>query len=80
MSIMNITEARANFYKLIDEVTHSNKPVTITGKRGNAVLISESDWNAICETLHLASIPNMVDSIKEGMKTDLSDCTEDLGW
>ena len=49
MTTVNATEARSKLYRLIDEVTQSHEPITITGKRGNAVLIAEQDWNAINE-------------------------------
>ncbi len=80
MSILKATEARANLYNLIDETADSHEPIIITGKRNNAVLISEEDWNAINETLHLVSIPGMRDAIKEGLETDLSKCAKDLNW
>ena len=47
MTTFNATEARTKLYSLIDETTATHKPITITGKRGNAVLLSEEDWNAI---------------------------------
>ena len=50
MTTISVTEARAKIYRLIEEIISSHKPVTITGKQGNAVLISEEDWNAIQET------------------------------
>jgi hypothetical protein len=37
------TEARKRLYALIDQVGQSHEPVQITGKRGNAVLLSEDD-------------------------------------
>ena len=46
MTTVNVTEARANLYKLIDDASVSHEPVVITGKRGNAVLLAEDDWNA----------------------------------
>ena len=55
MPRLNVAEARANLYKLIDDMSVNHEPVVITGKRGNAVLLSEDDWNAINETLHLLS-------------------------
>ena len=61
MTILNATEARSKLYSLIDEATETHQPVVITGKRGNAVLVSEEDWNAISETLHLLSVPGMRD-------------------
>ena len=67
MTTLNVTEARANLYKLIDDTSTNHQPVVITGKRGNAVLLAEDDWNAINETLHLLSVPGMRESILEGM-------------
>lgn len=80
MTTITVTEARANIYKLIDEVVSSHKPITITGKRSNAILISEEDWNAIQETLYLLNIPGMRESIIEGMNTPVDKCKEDLNW
>jgi len=59
MSTLSATEARANLYRVIDETAESHEPVLITSKRNNAVLLSESDWNAIQETLYLLSVPGM---------------------
>lgn len=80
MTIVNVTEARANLYKLIDDTSESHEPIVITGKRGNAVLLAESDWNAITETLHLISIPGMRESIIEAMKEPLKETSTELKW
>jgi len=80
MTILNVTEARSKLYTLIDETTETHQPIVITGKRGNAVLVSEEDWNSIAETLHLLSVPGMRTSIKEGMKESLSKSSKELDW
>ena len=80
MTTLNATDARSKLYRLIDETTQSHKPILITGKRGNAVLMAEQDWNAINETLYLVSIPGMRDSIRQGLETSLNDCKTDLDW
>jgi len=80
MASISATEARRRLYALIDEVGESHEPVQINGKRGNAVLLSESDWNAIQETLHLVSIPGMRESILEGLATTLEDLSDQPGW
>ncbi len=80
MTTLNATEARSNLYSLIDEASNTHKPIRITGKRANAVLLSEEDWNAINETLFLVSIPGMRDSIIEGMNTKLDECDKDIDW
>ena len=80
MTSVTATEARKRLYALIDEVGESHQAVQITGKRGNAVLLSEDDWRAIQETLHLISIPGMRESILEGMATEIGDLSHEPGW
>ena len=80
MTTVNVTEARANLYKLIDDASASHEPVVITGKRGNAVLLSEDDWNAINETLYLLSVPGMRESIIEGIQENLDETSTELEW
>ena len=80
MTTVNVTEARANLYKLIDDASVSHEPVVITGKRGNAVLLAEDDWTAINETLYLLSVPGMRESIIEGMKENLDATSTELEW
>ena len=80
MSTLNATEARSKLYNLIDETASSHQPILITGKRNNAVLLSENDWNAINETLYLLSIPGMRESIRRGMDEDISKSDEKLDW
>lgn len=80
MSTFSATEARANLYRLIDDAAASHKPIRITGRRHNAVLLSEEDWAAIQETLYLLSIPGMRESIKQGLETPVDECAKDLEW
>jgi prevent-host-death family protein len=80
MTTLNVTEARANLYKLIDDTSVNHEPVVITGKRGNAVLLAEEDWKAINETLHLLSVPGMRESILEGMQESIDTAATELNW
>lgn len=80
MTTISATEARAKMYRLLDEISSSHEPVTITGKRTNAVLISEEDWRAIQETLYLLSIPGMRESIREGLQIPIEECSEEPDW
>jgi prevent-host-death family protein len=80
MSAHSASEARANLYRLIDETASSHEPILITGKRSNAVLISEEDWSAIQETLYLLSVPGMRESIKAGMNEPLDKSAKSLKW
>lgn len=80
MSTITATEARKRLYTLVDDVAESHDPVQIVGKRNSAVLVSEDDWRAIQETLYLSSIPEMRESIREGLKTPVEECEEELDW
>ncbi|MCD6186298.1 MAG: type II toxin-antitoxin system Phd/YefM family antitoxin [Deltaproteobacteria bacterium] len=80
MPTLTATEARSKLYRLIDETTNSHQPVIITGKRGNAVLVSEKDWQSFQETLYLLSIPGMRESIREGIATLVDECEQDIDW
>lgn len=75
-----VTQARSRLYQLLDEAADSHEPIQITGKRSNAVLVSEEDWRSIQETLHLVSIPGMRDSIREGLAEPLDQSSTDPGW
>jgi antitoxin YefM len=68
MTSVSATTARTTLYRLIESLQSGQAPVLITGKKGNAVLVSEDDWRAIEETLYLTSIPGMTRSIQRGMK------------
>lgn len=78
MKTITATAARSDLYRVIDSTLSDREPVQITGKRGNAVLVAESDWRAIQETLHLVSIPGMRDSILAGMAESIEDCSREI--
>ena len=80
MPTITATEARKSLYRLLDEVSETHEPIQITGKRSNAILISEDDWRAVQETLYLHSHPGMKESILEGMQTSVDQCDEELDW
>jgi antitoxin YefM len=80
VTAISATEARKRLYKLLDEVSVSHEPIEITGPRNSAVLVSEDDWRAVQETLHLVSIPGMRESILEGMATPVDELEDQLDW
>ena len=80
MHTLTASEARANLYRLIDEIAESHEPIVISGKRSDAVLISAEDWAAIQETLYLLSVPGMRESIKQGMAEPLARSAKGVKW
>lgn len=80
MTTLSATEAGANLQKVLEAAAESHEPVQITGKKASGILVSEDDWRAIQETLHLLSIPGMRDSIRRGLKIPLAKCSKSLKW
>lgn len=80
MTAISVTKARANLYRLVDQANEESQTITITGKRGNAVLIGEDDWSAIQETLYLNSIPGMSQSVIEADQEGIEAASNGLDW
>jgi prevent-host-death family protein len=80
MTAVSATTARANLYRLIDQVNDEAQPLTITGRRGNAVLIGESDWQAIQETLYLQSVPGFAESVRQARAEGIDEASSELDW
>ena len=66
---ISASEARARLFPLIDEVNEDHHVVEITSKRGSAVLMSKTEYDAIEETAHLlrspANMRRLVQSIED---------------
>jgi len=78
----NITNFRKNIFGMLEQTIKFNTPVTISTKDGNAVVISEDDYNNLVETLYLSSVPGVKEKIIEGLQTPVDDCVaeEDVRW
>ena len=82
MKTLTPSNARKDFYNLLNQTIETSEPCQITTKNGNVIVVSEEDWDALQETLYLLSIPGMKEKITEGMKTPIEECEslEDIGW
>jgi len=78
--VISASQARANIFRLIDEAAESHEPIVITGKRNNAVLLSQEDWSAIQETLFLQSIPGMRESLLESREAPDEEFSDRVEW
>jgi antitoxin YefM len=75
-----VEEAQQQLQDLIDTVSQSHQPIIIAGQTSNAVLLSETDWASMQETLYLLSIPGMRESIRVGLSTPIEECERELNW
>lgn len=74
MTNVNVTKFRKDIYNLLDTTIEYNEPINISTKKGNAVVLSEEDYNNIMETLYICSIPGLKEDILKGMKEDIKEC------
>ena len=70
----NITNFRKDIFGMLEQTVKYNEPINVNTKDGNAVIISEDDYNGLMETLYLSSIPGMKEKIFEGLRTPIEDC------
>lgn len=70
----NITNFRKNLFGMLEQTIKYNEPINISTKDGNAVVLSEEDYNGLMETLYLCSIPQMKETIAEGLNTSVTEC------
>lgn len=74
MIISNITNFRQNVFKVLESITSCNEQFTITTKDGNAVILSEQDYNDLMDSVYNLSNPDVKDIIITGLNTPLEDC------
>lgn len=82
MTNTNITNFRKDIYELLEQTIKYNEPINISTKNGNAVVLSEEDYNSLMETLYISSIPELKEDIVKGLKEPIEECIdeEEVEW
>jgi PHD/YefM family antitoxin component YafN of YafNO toxin-antitoxin module len=80
MPVLNVRNIKENLDSIIETVQDTFEPLIIAGEKHSAVLVSENVWRSIEETLFLLSIPGMKESIINGMKEKIEDCSTTIEW
>jgi antitoxin YefM len=76
---VSYTEARNDLSNILNRVCLTREPIIIERREnGNAVIISEEDWNSIQETLYLMSSSEDMKAITEPV--NLEECADSLPW
>ena len=76
MQAYTILEAQSNFATLVQQVIQTHKPVAVKNDGNNLVIMSESDYESLQETLYLQSIPGLVKETLEASKEPLEECVK----
>lgn len=79
MTNVNATNLRNNLFSYLESAIEYNDVITISTKKGNAIIISEEEYNGLLETLYLTSNPEMKKRLEEGLATKTEEC-EDFSW
>ena len=59
---------------MLENTIKYNEPINISTKSGNAILLSEEEYNGIMATLELSSNAELKKTLIDGMNTPLSEC------
>lgn len=74
MTNTNITNFRKNLFDYINRAVELGDVINVNTKGGNAVVISEEDYNGMIETLYLSSDPTVKKEISDGLSASLDEC------
>ena len=82
MTNINITNFRKDIYELLEQTIKYNEPINISTKNGNAVVLSEEDYNGLMETVYLLNVTGMKEKLIDGKNTSLEDCIaeDEVKW
>ena len=80
MENVNATNFRKNIFEYLNSAVSFGDVINISTKNGNAIVISEDEYNSLVETVYLLSIPGMKEKLIDGKSTSLDDCQELKWW
>ena len=82
MTNVNATNFRKNLFEYLNSAVDYNDIINVSTKSGNAIVMSEDEYNSLTETLYLLSHPATRDEIVTGMAASHDDCVplEEVDW
>ncbi len=82
MTNINVTNFRKDIYELLEQAIKYNEPINVSTKNGNAVVLSEEDYNSLIETLYLSNIPKMREKLINGKDENINECIpeDEVEW
>lgn len=68
MKTITATEARRELFTLLKGTVRGHRQFRITHKQGDAVLLSQADYEGLLETLELLSTPGLLKSVRRARR------------
>ena len=82
MTNTNITNLRKNLFEYIDQAITYNDVINVNTRKGNAVIMSEEEYNSLMATLQITSVPGLTKAILSEAEQPLDEMvnSDDLEW
>lgn len=82
MTNVNATNFRKNLFEYLNQAVDFNDVINVSTKNGNAVVMSEEDYNSLMETLYLMSHPGTREEVLTGMQEPIEACVplDEVDW
>lgn len=76
MTNTNATTLRKNLFSMLSDTIKYNETINVNTKEGNAVILSEEEYNGMIATLELSSDRALREKILAGKEESLADCVD----
>ena len=82
MTNVNATNFRKNLFEYLNQAVDFNDVINVSTRNGNAVVMSEEDYNSLMETLYLMSHPGTREEVLTGMHEPIEACVplDEVDW
>ena len=82
MTVTNATNFRKNVFEYLANAIVYNDPVQVTTKDGNAVVLSQDEYQGLLATVELLNTPGMKDKLQADMNTPIEECVpaDEVNW
>lgn len=82
MTNINITNLRKDLFKYIDSAITYGDVINVNTKKGNAVIMSEEEYNGILETFRIYSNPQLLKEILDSMNEPVEEMknADEVDW
>ena len=80
MTNTNATNLRKNLFSYLDSTIEYNDIINVNTKKGNVIIISESEYNGLLETLYLLSDPTMKEKLEAAKNATDDDYAQNKKW